>query len=166
MSWEFIFSLTNAVAMLGWVMLAVVPRTPLTLSAILYLGVGLLCLVYFALFISLFGNLVDPGRLPGTPEPNLLDYSLAGLKPLFMSDGGIVIGWNSLPRLRPIRRSVDRPRLGCEGGWAIGPVALPLPHLDGRTDRFIVVARVARTEGREKWADAWIISPTPPLLSR
>jgi hypothetical protein len=93
MSWEFIFSLTNAVAMLGWVMLAVVPRTPLTLSAILYLGVGLLCLVYFALFISLFGNLVDPGRLPGTPEPNLFDYSLAGLKPLFMSDGGIVIGW-------------------------------------------------------------------------
>lgn len=93
MNWDLVFSLTNAVAMLGWVMLAVLPRRPLTLSAILYLGVGLLCLVYFLLFVALFGNVVDPIRLPATPEPNLLDYSIEGLRPLFMSDGGIVIGW-------------------------------------------------------------------------
>lgn len=93
MNWEFVFSLTNAVAMLGWVMLAVLPRKPWVLSAVLYLGVGLLCLIYFLLFVASLGGMVDPGRLPGTPEPNLLDYSISGLRPLFLSDGGIVIGW-------------------------------------------------------------------------
>lgn len=93
MNWEMIFALTNAVALLGWVVLAVSPRKPLILSTILYLGVGLLCLVYLALFITLFGNLADPLRVAGSPEPDLLDYSISGLRPLFMSDGGIVIGW-------------------------------------------------------------------------
>ena len=93
MTWDTVFSLTNAIAMLGWVILAVVPRKPLALSAVLYLGVGLLCLAYFALVAASLGGLLDPGRLVGTPEPDLLDYSIAGLRPLFMSDGGIVIGW-------------------------------------------------------------------------
>ena len=65
----------------GWVILAVVPRKPLALSAVLYLGVGLLCLIYLVLFVALFGNFVDPVRLPGTLEPNLLDYSIAGFAP-------------------------------------------------------------------------------------
>lgn len=93
MNWDFVFSLTNAIAMLGWILLAVLPRKPLTLSAVLYLGVGLLCVIYLILFVSLFGNLIDPVRMAGSPEPDLLDYSVAGLRPLFMSDGGIVIGW-------------------------------------------------------------------------
>ena len=93
MNWDLIFSLTNAVALSGWVILAVRPRKPLALSVVLYLGVGLLCLAYFLLFVASIGGFVDPGRLSGTPEPNLLDYSIAGLRPLFMSDGGIVIGW-------------------------------------------------------------------------
>ncbi len=93
MNWDLAFGLTNAVALLGWVILAVVPRKPLALSAVLYLGVGLLCFAYFALVAASLGGLVDQGRLPGTPEPNLLDYSIAGLRPLFMSDAGIVIGW-------------------------------------------------------------------------
>ena len=93
MNWDFVFSLTNAIAMIGWILLAVLPRKPFVLSAILYLGVGLLCLIYLILFISLFGDLVDPARLAGSPKPDLLDYSIAGLRPLFMSDGGIAIGW-------------------------------------------------------------------------
>ncbi len=93
MNWDLVFSLTNAVAMLGWAMLALLPRKPLVLSTILYLAVGLLCLVYSLLFIASVGGLVDPHRLPGSPEPNLVDYSIAGLRPLFLSDGGIVIGW-------------------------------------------------------------------------
>ena len=93
MNWDLLFSLTNAVAMIGWVMLAVRPRTPVTLSIVLYLGVGLLCFAYFALVAASLAGLVDPARLPGTPEPNLLDYSISGLRPLFLSDGGIVIGW-------------------------------------------------------------------------
>ena len=93
MNWDLVFTLTNAVALTGWILLAVLPRRPLVLSTVLYLGVGLLCLAYFLLFIVSIGGLVDPHRLPGTPEPNLLDYSIAGLRPLFLSDGGIVIGW-------------------------------------------------------------------------
>lgn len=93
MNWDTIFSLTNAIALLGWVLLALLPRTPLTLSAILYIGVGLLCLTYAILVIGLVAGLIDPLRLPGTAEPDLLDYSVAGLRPLFMSDGGMVIGW-------------------------------------------------------------------------
>ena len=93
MNWDLMFSLTNTVAMLAWVMLAVLPRKPLVLSSILYLGVGLLCLAYFLLIAATLGGLVDANRLPGTPDPNLLDYSIAGLRPLFLSDGGIVMGW-------------------------------------------------------------------------
>ena len=87
------FSLTNGIAMLGWLALAVLPRKPLTLSAVLYLGVGLLCLAYATLFVLSIGHLIDPGRVAGAADPDLLDYSIAGLRPLFMSDGGIVIGW-------------------------------------------------------------------------
>jgi hypothetical protein len=63
------------------------------LSIILYLGIGLLCLTYAILFALLLGGLVDPGRMAGAIKPDLLDYSIAGLRPLFMSDAGIVIGW-------------------------------------------------------------------------
>ena len=93
MNWDTMFSLTNGIAMLGWLVLAVLPRRPLTLSAVLYLGVGLLCLAYATLFVLSLGQLIDPGRVAGAAEPDLLDYSIAGLRPLFMSDGGIVIGW-------------------------------------------------------------------------
>ena len=93
MSWDSLFSLTNAIAMLGWLALALLPRKPLTLSAVLYLGVGLLCLTSATLFILSIGHFVDPGRVAGAVEPDLMDYSIAGLRPLFMSDGGIVIGW-------------------------------------------------------------------------
>lgn len=93
MNWDLVFSLINAVALLGWVMLAVLPRIPRTFSLVLYAAVGLLCLTYVILFVLLFASLVDPGRIAGAAEPDLLDYSLAGLRPLFMSDGGIVIGW-------------------------------------------------------------------------
>ncbi|MCY7281718.1 MAG: DUF4281 domain-containing protein [Sphingomonas bacterium] len=93
MNWDAIFSFTNAVALLGWVMLAVWTRTPRTMALVLTLGVGLLCLTYAILFVLLVANLVDPGRIPGTAAPDLLDYSIAGLRPLFLSDAGIVIGW-------------------------------------------------------------------------
>lgn len=93
MDWNLMFSLTNAVAMLGWLVLAALPRKPLTLSLVLYLGVGLLCLTYFAVVVLLVGQVVDPVRVPGSAEPDLMDYSIAGLRPLFMSDGGIVLGW-------------------------------------------------------------------------
>ena len=93
MNWDAIFRLTNIIALLGWVILAVWTRTPRTFSIVLNLGVGLLCLTYFILFILLVANLIDSGKIPGAADPDLLDYSISGLRPLFLSDAGIVIGW-------------------------------------------------------------------------
>lgn len=89
--WPLLFSLTNALAIAGWVVLAFLPRSPLAHSAVLYLGVSLLCLIYavcFALFVT---GSVDPGVLPGAGEPGF--GSIAAVRALFMSDAGVVIGW-------------------------------------------------------------------------
>ena len=93
MTWPAIFVATNAIALAGWAGLAFLPRRPAIHSLILYAGVALLCLAYAAMFVALFGGLADPGRVPGTGEPDLADYSISGLRALFMSDGGIVLGW-------------------------------------------------------------------------
>ena len=93
MSWSALFALTNAVAVIGWAMLILLPRRPLVMAAILFLGVGLLCLVYLAMIVGMHAGWVDANRLPGTPPPNFLDYNIAGLRNLFLSDGGLVLGW-------------------------------------------------------------------------
>ena len=93
MSWLAIFTLTNVVAFAGWVMLAFLPRRPAVHSIILFACVGLLCVAYAAMFIALFAGLADPIRLPGATPADLSNYTLPGLRNLFMSDGGIVLGW-------------------------------------------------------------------------
>ena len=93
MSWSAIFTLTNVVAFAGWAMLAFLPRSRTVNSIVMYACVGLLCLAYAAMFLVLFGGLADPGRVAGTPEPDFSNYSVEGLRALFMSDGGIVLGW-------------------------------------------------------------------------
>ena len=54
---------------------------------------GLSLAILAAMFVGLFGGLADPTRVAGAAEPDLADYSIAGLRALFMSDGGIVLGW-------------------------------------------------------------------------
>ena len=93
MSWSAIFTLTNVVAFAGWAMLAFLPRRPAVHSIILYACVVMLCLAYSAMFLALFGGLVDPARVAGAAPPDLTDYSVEGLRALFMSNGGIVLGW-------------------------------------------------------------------------
>ena len=93
MSWAAIFTLTNVIALAGWAALAFLPRRPAVHSLILYAGVATLCLAYAAMITVLFGGLADPARVPGATEPDLMDYSVAGLRAFFMSDGGIVLGW-------------------------------------------------------------------------
>ena len=92
MSWATIFSLTNLIALGAWVLLAVGPRGPKTAAIILYLGIGLLCVAYAAMFGLLFGGLVDPVRVAGASGPGGFT-SIEGIRALFMSDGGIVLGW-------------------------------------------------------------------------
>ena len=93
MSWDFLFGFTNAVALAGWLALAVLPRGPKVMAIVLYACVGILCLAYAAMFVVLFGNLADPVRVAGAGAADLTDYSVAGIRRLFMSDGGIVLGW-------------------------------------------------------------------------
>lgn len=93
MSWAGVFAAVNAVALAGWLALLLLPRGPKVMALVLYLSVGLLCLAYAAAFVALFGGLADPVRIAGAAPPDLTDYSIPGLRALFMSDGGIVIGW-------------------------------------------------------------------------
>ena len=91
--WTTIFWATNAITLLGWALLLFAPRKPLTHSAVLYLGVALLCLCYAAMFLGLFGGLVDPVRASGAVAPASFEYSVAGIQALFQTEGGIVLGW-------------------------------------------------------------------------
>ncbi|MDQ3074527.1 MAG: ABA4-like family protein [Pseudomonadota bacterium] len=92
MNWAFLFGFTNVVALAGWLMLAVLPRGPRAMALILYACVAILCLVYAVLFVLLFAKLVDPGTVEGAGGQGSFS-SIAGIRGLFASDGGIVIGW-------------------------------------------------------------------------
>jgi len=91
--WQSLFVLTNVVAFACWAMLAFLPRRSIVMASVLFFGVGMLCLVYAGMFVALFGGLADPVRVAGASPPDLTNYSVSGLRALFMSDGGIVLGW-------------------------------------------------------------------------
>ena len=93
MNWEFLFGFSNTIAIAGWLALALLPRGPKVMAIVLYAGVAILCLTYAAMFIALFGGLIDPARVAGAAGANLGNYSIEGIRALFMSDGGIVLGW-------------------------------------------------------------------------
>ena len=93
MSWDSIFGLVNSIALIAWLLVVAGPRGQKTLALVLYLGVGLLCFAYTFMIISMHAGWIDANRLPGTPPPNFLDYNISGLRNLFMSDGGLVMGW-------------------------------------------------------------------------
>ena len=92
MAWATIFSITNLIALVAWLLLILGPRGPRTGAIILYVGVGLLCLAYTVMFGLLFGGVVDPARVVGVAGQGSFT-SIEGIRSLFMSDGGIVIGW-------------------------------------------------------------------------
>lgn len=89
MSWESLYSLTNGWALVGWVALAFLPRSPRILSAILYAGVALLCLAYAVML----GGLTVGGWDAGGPKAAMDFTSLAGVMALFATKGGTVVGW-------------------------------------------------------------------------
>lgn len=91
--WQLLFSLTNAIALFGWLVLLALPRGPLLRAVPIYLGVGLLCLAYAILVVMMASGAVDPQALVPERPADLLDYTIDGLRWLFMSDGGMVIGW-------------------------------------------------------------------------
>jgi Domain of unknown function (DUF4281) len=91
MNWETVFSLVNGWALLAWLLLAFAPRKPLVLSAVMYLGVALLCLVYTVLIVGLLSGGIDggPGGSGGSPDFT----TLAGVMALFDTPGGATLGW-------------------------------------------------------------------------
>lgn len=93
MSWEWLFGFTNAIAVIGWAMLLFLPRGAKVQALVLYLGVGLLCFAYLAMIVGMHAGWIDAARPAGAPPPNILEYNIAGLQNLFVSKGGLVIGW-------------------------------------------------------------------------
>ena len=89
--WSAVFAATNLLAVAGWLLLAAAPRKPAVHSLIMYLGVGVLCLTYTVAFALFLSGAVDPMRVAGAGEPGF--GSIAGVRALFASDGGVVIGW-------------------------------------------------------------------------
>ncbi|MEQ1640458.1 MAG: ABA4-like family protein [Novosphingobium sp.] len=86
--WPILFTLTNVLAMAAWVILIGLPRKPLAHSAVLYLGVGLLCLIYTSCFAAVLTGAVSEGL---SSEGNLM--SVEGVRAFFATDAGVVIGW-------------------------------------------------------------------------
>ena len=93
MSWDSAFAIVNVIALGGWLLVAAGPRGPKTMAIVLYLGVGLLCFAYALMAVGLHAGWFEANRVAGAPPANFLDYSVEGLRNLFMSDGGLVFGW-------------------------------------------------------------------------
>lgn len=89
--WDGIFGAANVLALLAWIALILLPRWPALLSAILYLGIGLLCATYAVFLVLIVSGLVDPvanGAAGGA------DFSsIEGVRAIFASDGGVTVGW-------------------------------------------------------------------------
>ena len=87
--WQTVFGAVNLLAMLAWALLVLGPRKPLALAAVLYLGVGLLCLVYVAGLVAILAGWVDP--VGGGGEADFT--TIEGVRAIFASDGGATVGW-------------------------------------------------------------------------
>lgn len=86
--WDAWFSMVNLLAMIAWVGLIALPRWPALLSGVLYLGVGLLCLIYATGLIG-----VVTGLIPNPDGGGADFFSIEGVRAIFGSDAGVTIGW-------------------------------------------------------------------------
>lgn len=89
--WPTLFSLTNGLALVAWILLAFGPRKQVMRTLVMYLGVGLLCLAYAVLLVAVVSGGLDPARPAGAGKAGF--DSIAGVRAIFVSDGGVVIGW-------------------------------------------------------------------------
>ena len=68
-------------------MLILLPRWPALLAACLYLGVGILCLVYSVGLIGLLSGAFPAG------EGGADFTTIEGVRSIFASDAGVTVGW-------------------------------------------------------------------------
>ena len=88
--WDIVFSAANILAIVMWSALIFLPRWPALLAAVLYLGIGLLCLTYMLGLVGILSGLLDPVGGGGSG----FDFgSIEGIRSIFASDGGVAIGW-------------------------------------------------------------------------
>jgi hypothetical protein len=86
--WNAWFSMVNLLALIAWTALILLPRWPALLSAVLYLGIGLLCLIYATGLIGVVSGLIP------NPQGGGADFtSIEGVRSIFASDAGVTIGW-------------------------------------------------------------------------
>jgi Domain of unknown function (DUF4281) len=86
--WNAWFSMVNLLALIAWAGLIFLPRWPALLSGVLYLGVGLLCLIYATGLIGLLSGLIP------NPQGGGADFTtIAGVRSIFASDAGVTVGW-------------------------------------------------------------------------
>lgn len=86
--WGAVFSAVNLLALVAWAVLIVLPRWPALLSGVLYLGIGLLCLIYAVTMIGVVSGLIP------NPGGGGADFTtIAGVRAIFASDAGVTIGW-------------------------------------------------------------------------
>ena len=88
MDWALVFKAVNLLALVAWTALILLPRWPALLSAILYLGVGLLCAVYATGLIG-----VVSGLIPNAGGGGADFTTIPGIRAIFATDGGLTIGW-------------------------------------------------------------------------
>lgn len=87
MDWNPIFSGANLFAMIAWAALIFLPRWPALLSAILYIGIGLLCAIYAISLIGIVSGLI-PNEGGGSDF-----FTIEGVRAIFSTDGGVTVGW-------------------------------------------------------------------------
>jgi len=88
MAWAALFGAVNLLALVAWTALILLPRWPALLSAILYLGIGVLCLIYAACLIGVVGGMIP------NPGGGGMDFTtIAGIRAIFATDAGVTIGW-------------------------------------------------------------------------
>ena len=90
MAWDAIFGAANMLAMIMWTGLILLPRWPALLSAVLYLGVGLLCLAYAGLLAGIVSGGLDP---VGGQSPSLAKIARTPAMLVKSSEGGLTVGW-------------------------------------------------------------------------
>jgi len=86
MDWQVAFGTVNVIALVAWIALIALPRWPALLSAVLFFGVGLLCLAYVLGLAAVLTGLVSS-------EGGADFSSIDGVRSIFASDAGVVVGW-------------------------------------------------------------------------
>lgn len=88
MSWTTLFSGVKAAALLLWLVLMLAPRWPGAIGQLRIIGAGGLSLFY----VVLVGTALTVGF--GEAGARAPDFStIAGIRAIFASDGGVVTGW-------------------------------------------------------------------------